>query len=459
MTVKAPTYPLNLPPFALQALALIESQGFEAWFVGGYIRDALRGVQGCDIDIATSAHWQDVQRIFEAAGHRTYETGTKHGTITVSLDANIIEITTFRRESAYRDARHPDSVEFVDNIEVDLARRDFTINAIAYNPTRGFCDPFGGFGDIEAHLLKAVGSPADRFSEDALRILRGCRFVSQLGFALEEQTAAAMNEARGLLDRIAIERITHELDTFFKGNYIQSALMSCIDIIGQVVPEALPMKNFDQQTPYHIYDVLEHTAHCMENCPQDSLVRWAAFFHDIGKPASFFTDKNNIGHFYGHAQISVDIAQKVLKRLKVSSNFTKKLLLLVKHHDDVIPAETKSVKRVLRKLDEDPNLFRALCHLKIGDALAQAPHCQGRVQLAKDLIEVLEKILADSEVFSLKDLEIKGDDILSYGVLPGPEVGRLLSLSLDAVIDGTVPNDYHALTAFVSAQIKRTDQQ
>lgn len=452
MSKKTPTYSIELPFFALQAIELLEAEGYEAWCVGGYVRDALRGIQGCDIDLATSAHWQDVQRIFEAAGHHSYETGIKHGTITVSVESNTIEITTFRRESTYSDTRHPDAVEFVDTIEEDLARRDFTINAMAYNPTRGLRDPFGGIDDLEAQIIKAVGIPRARFSEDALRILRGCRFVSQLGFSLDAATADAMNETRALLEKIAVERVVHELDALFKGAHIHHALMECIDIIGAVIPEALPMKDFDQRTPYHIYDVLEHTACCMENCPSESLVRWSAFFHDIGKPASFFTDDDGVGHFYGHAKVSVEIAQKVLKRLKVSPRFTKKLTLIVKHHDDVIPAEPKPVKRALHNLDEDPDLFRTLCYLKVGDALAQAPHCHGRVQLANDLMSTLEMIIADNEAFSLKDLKIKGSDVLACGVEPGPEVGRLLTLALDAVIDGTIPNEHEALISFVASQ-------
>ena len=446
-------YTLALPPFAHHAINLLEDSGFEAWCVGGYVRDTLRGQSANDIDIATSAPWQKVQNIFESAGYHTFETGVQHGTLTVSLDSNTIEITTFRRDSQYSDARHPDTVVYLDTIEEDLARRDFTINAIAYSPKRGLCDPFGGLADINKGIIRAVGLPAQRFSEDALRILRGCRFVSQLGFLLEKQTSEAMNETKELLDKIAVERISHELDMLFTGNHVHRAIMDCIDILAQVIPEALPMKKFDQLTPYHIYDVLEHSAYCMQYCPPDSLIRWAAFFHDIGKPASFFTDDAGIGHFYGHAKVSVEIATKVLRRLKISPAFTKKLLLLVKHHDDIIPATPKAVKHALRKLDESPTLFRSLCSLKIGDAMAQAPHCHERVSLAKDLLKTLDEILAENAAFSLKDLAINGNDVIACGVSPGPEVGTLLASALDAVIDDEVPNEQKALIDFIKTRI------
>lgn len=455
MAINELTYPIALPHYAHKAIDILEQAGYEAWCVGGFVRDALRGQTAHDVDIATSARWEEVSALFIAQGHQSFETGVKHGTVTVSIDSEIIEITTFRREADYHDARHPDTVTFVDSIEEDLARRDFTMNAIAYHPVRGLRDPFLGCADIEAKIIRSVGDPMKRFAEDALRILRACRFASQLGFTIEEETFKAMSEKKELLECISAERIAHELDVFFCGKNIHTALMACIEVIGQIVPEALDMKDFDQKTPYHIYDVLEHTAYCVQACPDYSLVRWAAFFHDIGKPPAFFTDDEGIGHFYGHAKISVEITRETMKRLKMSPRFTHKVLLLVERHDEVISAEPKAVKRALRRLEEDPELFRALCDLKRGDASAQAPHCIGRVQLADQLEQVLDEILSENEAFSLKDLAIGGKDVLGLGIDPGPRIGELLEVALDAVIEGEVVNDPESLRLFIAVEANK----
>ncbi|MGI6106067.1 MAG: CCA tRNA nucleotidyltransferase [Raoultibacter sp.] len=447
---------ISLPDYANRILTVLESAGFEAWCVGGFVRDAIRGEEAHDVDIATNARWEQSKKLFEAQGYKVYETGTKHGTISVSCAHEIVEITTYRTEGAYSDNRHPDEVFFTSRIEDDLARRDFTMNAIAYHPVRGFCDPYQGLKDIESQTIRAVGEPSIRFSEDALRILRACRFSSQLGFSVEAQTARAMIDKKSLLNQVSVERIAHELDGFFCGAHIHDALCNCVEIIGQIIPETRAMIDFDQRTPYHIYDVLEHTAYCMENCPQTSLVRWSAFFHDIGKPPAFFLDDEGVGHFYGHAKISVDIAQKYLKLFKMPHAFTHKALLLIKHHDDVIVPQNKAVKRALRRFDEDPDLFRALCALKKGDASAQAPQCKGRIALADELELVLDEILAENEVFSLKKLAINGNDILQLSVAPGPLVGTLLEAALDAVLDEEVPNEHDKLLAYVAKLIEKT---
>lgn len=445
----AHTISLPVPTHALKALSILEQGDHEAWLVGGFVRDALRGQHAHDIDIATSALWEQGSALFRAAGYSVFETGIKHGTITVRIDSQTLEITTYRSESNYSDNRHPDSVTFHKSIEKDLARRDFTINAIAYHPHRGLFDPYGGHKDIEMKCIRAVGEPELRFTEDALRILRAVRFASQLGFSIDTSTAKAMQSQKALLDNIATERIAHELDRFVCGNHIHDALLENIEIIGQVIPESLPMKKLDQKTPYHIYDVLEHTAYCMQYCPPSALIRWAAFFHDIGKPASFFTDNEGTGHFYGHAKISVDIAACVMKRLRFPIAFAHKILLLVKHHDDVIDPSPRPVKRMLRKLDEDPELFRALCALKKGDAAAQAPHCYGRIELADNLEAALDQIIEMDSAFALRDLAISGKHLIALGIPPGPEIRKLLAKTLDAVIDEEIPNEQEALIAYV----------
>ncbi|MDR2722002.1 MAG: HD domain-containing protein [Coriobacteriaceae bacterium] len=444
---------MSLPPYALVALSTLEEAGFEAWCVGGFVRDGLIGRDAGDVDIASSASWMQVRSLFEAKGFKTFETGIKHGTLTVLIDSATIEITTFRTDGIYTDKRHPDSVTFVNSLEEDLARRDFTINAIAYHPDRGFCDPYGGQDDIAAKVIRAVGDPLLRFSEEALRVLRGVRLASQLGFSIEETTLAGMNAQKGLLREIAAERIGHELNAFVCGEHVGNALLEYVDIIGEVIPELLPMKGFDQKTPYHIFDVLEHTARCMEHTAAILRVRWAALFHDIGKPASFFTDDAGVGHFYGHAKISVELARTIMRRLRLPRTLINDVLPLVEHHDDVLAATPKSVKRMIQKLGGHTDLFFALTELKRGDASAQAPRCYHRIDLAHELDKTLDDILLAEEAFSLKDLAINGKDLMAEGIEPGPLFTELLGDALEAVIDERVANEHDALIAYIQTRL------
>lgn len=441
---------IEVPPFAANALILLEEAGYEAWIVGGFVRDAILGRPSVDVDIATSASWQEVQRVFETHGHRTHETGTAHGTLTVLIDNEALEITTYRSDGVYDDARHPKQVSFVRTIEEDLARRDFTINALAYHPQRGLLDPFGGLADIETGSIRTVGEPARRFSEDALRILRACRFASQLGFTIDEATYRGMVTTKGLLTRISIERVRHELTQLLLGSYAGATLIQTVDVLAAVLPELVAMKDFQQRTPYHIYDVLEHTAHVIDGVPAYPLVRWAALFHDMGKPAAFFTDDEGVGHFYDHAAISVVLARGIMTRLSMSSAFSGRVLTLVERHDDVISLTPKAVKRALSRLGGDTNLFAVLCDLKRGDARGQAPHCHGRVADADTLETILAEIVAADEAFSLKKLAIDGRSVMELGVPQGPQVGHALAAALDAVIDEVIPNETEALRAFVT---------
>ncbi len=432
---------IDLPEDALALLSILDAAGFEAWAVGGFVRDALLGRACSDIDIACSAMWADTKRVCERAGLRTHETGVAHGTITVICGDSAFEVTTFRSDGQYKDGRHPDSVSFVSSIEEDLARRDFTINAMAWRPDRGLVDPFGGKADIELGVIRAVGNPHQRFAEDALRILRACRFSAELGYAVEPCTYQGMLENKGLLSKISAERVTHELQKLVLGPHAGDALLACVDALSAVLPELVAMKGFDQQTPYHIFDVLEHTARVVDGVPPYPLVRWAALFHDMGKPACFFKDENGTGHFYGHAGVSVPIARGIMQRLTFSNTFIDRVLALVRRHDDVVPANPKAVKRMLARLGGDTELFAALCDLKRGDARGQSPKFSGpRIALADDLQRTLEEIIAADEAFTVKSLAINGRDVMRLGVAQGPEIGEALAQLLDAVIDGEVAN-------------------
>jgi len=448
-----PAIHIRVPQTAQTALRVLEDAGWEGWIVGGFVRDALLKKPDHDIDITTNATWKQTKTAFETQGFRTFETGTKHGTLTVEVGSDVFEVTTYRTEGAYTDGRHPDSVTFVEDIRKDLARRDFTINAMAYHPHRGLLDPFGGRQDLKRKLIRAVGDPKQRFQEDALRILRAVRFASQLNFSIDETTRAGMNAEKANLKRISVERIEHEIEGFLCGAGAEHALMENIDVLGEVVPELLPMKGFDQRTKYHIYDVLEHTAHVVSGVKPTPVLRWSALLHDIGKPASF-TLKNGTGHFYGHPAISAKMAGNILRRLKVRPAYTHEICLLVRYHDTKIPVQPKAVKRMVQRLDERPDLFFDLCNLKKADSAAHAPGYTGGVQTAENLEKCMQTILDNHEPFRIKDMPISGKDVMNMGVPQGPAVGKILHDALDALIDGNIENTRADLLRFVRDDAK-----
>lgn len=441
---------LPVPPQARRVIEVLEAAGFEAWCVGGFVRDSLLGRPVSDIDIACSALWPQTEEACLAAGMRVHRTGEKHGTVTVVCDDAAFEVTTFRVDGAYSDARHPDEVRFVRSLKEDLARRDFTINAMAYHPLRGLADPFGGLEDARRGIIRTVGDPTQRFGEDALRILRACRFSSQLGFSLDSATYQAMLEGKRGLLRVSSERITAELQKLLLGDNVRDALLQTVDVLSAVLPELVAMKGFDQCTPYHCHDVLEHTARAVAGTPPYPLVRWAALFHDMGKPGAFFKEPGGCGHFYGHAKISVPLARGIMDRLTFSTAFRDRVLLLVERHDDVFDATPRAVKRALARMGGDVELFRALCDLKRGDASAQAPaYAEERMRRADNLLRVLDGILAEGEAFTLKHLAVNGRDAMDAGIAQGPSVGAALAAALDAVIDEQIPNDRETLLAFL----------
>lgn len=446
----SPSYALAVTPQARRVLEVLEAAGYEAWCVGGFVRDSILGRPVSDIDIACNALWRQTEEACLAAGMRVHRTGEKHGTVTVVCDDAAFEVTTFRVDGTYSDSRHPDEVRFVRSLEEDLARRDFTINAMAYHPQRGLADPFGGMEDARRGIIKTVGDPTRRFGEDALRVLRACRFCSQLGFSFDPDTYQAMLEGKSGLSRVSSERITAELQKLLLGEHASDAILGTVDVLSSVLPELVAMKGFDQCTPYHSYDVLEHTARAVAETPPYPLVRWAALLHDMGKPGAFFKERSGRGHFYGHAKISVALARGIMDRLTFSPAFRDRVLLLVERHDDVFDATPKAVKRALARMGGDVELFRALCDLKRGDASAQAPgYAEERMRMADDLLRVLDGILAADEAFTLKSLAVNGRDAMDAGIAQGPDIGAALAAALDAVIDERISNDREALLAFL----------
>lgn len=438
----------RVPSCVISVIDLLESAGYETWLVGGFVRDLLLDRPLHDFDLTTAAPWQKVKELCVSAGYAAHETGIKHGTITVVADDMPLEITTFRTEGAYLDHRHPSEVIFTDSIEEDLARRDFTVNAMAFHPARGILDPFGGVQDLQAGLIRCVGDANARFAEDALRILRALRFASQLGFALEGATAEAALARREDLRLIAGERIEDELTKLLCGESAYSVLMNYTPILNVVLPELVAMEGLDQKTKYHIYDVYEHTAWVVHYSPATPLSRWAALLHDMGKPDTFFTDENGTGHMYGHPKVSVEHLHNIAKRLHFSRAFTHDLELLVRYHD-ARPAPTKkAIRRLYTKLEHKEYLFHALCDLMRADSLAQAPEYHERVAITNELEALFDEMIAEDEVFSLRDLPISGKDLIEAGIPEGPLVGQALNAALEEVIEERLPLDRDTLLAF-----------
>ena len=437
-----------MPPCVFAVIDLLETAGYETWLVGGFVRDLLLDRPLNDFDLATAAPWQKTKELCLAAGYAVHETGTKHGTLTVVANDTVLEITTFRTEGAYLDHRHPSEVIFTDSIEEDLARRDFTVNAMAYHPVRGILDPFGGQADLQTELIRCVGDANTRFSEDALRILRALRFAAQLGFALEPATAQAARDQREDLHLIAGERIEDELTKLLCGENAYRVLMDHTAILNVVLPELVAMEGLDQRTKYHIYDVYEHTAWVVHHSPATPLSRWAALLHDMGKPDTFFTDENGTGHMYGHPKVSVEHLRNIAKRLHFSRAFEHDLALLVRYHD-VRPAPTKkSIRRLYAKLENKEYLFHALCDLMRADSLAQAPEYHERVAITNELEALFDEMIPEDEVFSLRDLPISGKDLIEAGIPEGPAIGNALEAAFQEVIEERLPLEHDALLAF-----------
>lgn len=419
----------------------LNRSGFECFLVGGCVRDALLGLPVKDYDLTTSARPEEVIDTFSDC--KVILNGLKHGTVTLIFGNYPIEITTYRIDKDYSDGRRPDSVAFTRNLSEDLARRDFTMNAICYHPNQGIIDPYGGIKDIQNKIIRSVGNPARRFEEDALRILRALRFSSVLGFSIEENTSLALFYEKKRLKNISAERIFSELKMLLCGTNIKQTILNYFDVFSLLMPEIAAMKDFEQNSKYHIYDVLTHTLIVVENVPPDPVMRLAALFHDIGKPECYTVGKDGRGHFYGHQAVSVEISTKILTRLKCGKETQEKVLTLIKHHDEKINADEKSVKRFLKKVP--PESFFDLLRLKRADILAQNPDYLNNLLNLDRLEAIFNKIIMEKQCFSLKDLAVNGSDLINNGFAQGKEVGSILNSLLEKVISGEIQNDYEKL--------------
>ena len=436
---KAPT-PMELPETVTLCLERLEKENTPGYLVGGCVRDHLLGITPHDYDLCTAATPEKLKEIF--SDFPLVLSGEKHGTVGVVFGKEVLEITTFRTEGTYEDGRHPDWVEFVPELEEDLARRDFTVNAIAYNPKEGYIDPFDGICDLQAGILRAVGDPQVRFTEDALRILRGVRFAVRFSFAVDKSTLQAMFDLKEKMDNLAVERVFSELCKLLPLLKAEDILLFQ-PILTHIIPELASCVDFCQHNPHHAYDVFTHTAYVVENTPNDLAIRWAALLHDTGKPVAFTQDENGRGHFYSHAQESAKLADQVLRRLKAPTALREEVVSLVSHHMDLWETEEKMLRRRLRKFGFDG------CKKHL--ALQKADFCSKGVLGVISVTDfdatlaAIEKIEAENACLQLSDLEVKGKDLMELGFEAGPRLGQALEHLLDLVVDGDLPNERDAL--------------
>ena len=425
---------MMIPEYVRLCLERLENAGFQAYIVGGCVRDSLLGLQPQDYDMTTSALPEQTEALFR--DHDLVLAGKKHGTVGVVTGGGVVEITTFRTEGGYADNRHPEWVKFVPSIVEDLARRDFTVNAMAWSPIRGLADPFGGRADLEAKILRAVGDPEARFREDSLRILRGIRFAAKYRLNVEERTARAMTDLRHLQENLARERVFYELCKLLL-SADRDDLLRFAPILAAVIPELEPMIGFDQRSPHHAYDLFTHTAAVTAAVPAELPLRWAGLLHDTGKIATFTQDSTGRGHFYGHAKVSAQIADRVLLRLKAPTRLREDVTELIGLHMTKIEPEKKVVRRWLSRLG--PQTIEQLLTLQQADMGSKGTGKPGEMDQFSQLRDLISEIKAENAFLSLKDLAINGHDLMALGYA-GKEIGAELNRLLEQVLDEQLPN-------------------
>ena len=435
---------MHIPEPVRACMDRLEAAGYATYLVGGCVRDAYLGLTPHDFDMTTAALPEQTEAVFKDC--KLVTAGKKHGTIGVVTDCGVVEITTFRLDGNYTDSRHPTWVKFVPTIEEDLARRDFTAGAMAYSPTRGFADPFGGRADLDAHILRAVGVPAARFEEDALRILRGVRFSARFGLQPEPATLSSMIALAPTLDSIARERVFEELSRFLLWAKTED-LLTFAPILAAAIPEIAPMIGFDQHSPHHAWDVFTHVAHVVDAVPRELPLRWAALLHDIGKPAAFTTDETGRGHFYGHAKTGAEMADTVLRNLKAPTALREEAVFLISQHMTKLEPDKKLLRRRLSRLGEE-RLLRLL-------ALQEADSGSKGIEGEKDellqfplLRRLIGEILSEDACLSLKDLAVNGNDLMALG-LTGKKIGQTLNFLLEQVLEENLPNHRDTLLTFL----------
>ena len=430
---------MHLPEYVRQCVDALEAEGFACYAVGGCVRDSLLGLIPHDYDLCTDALPEQTKAVF--SNYNLVLAGEKHGTVGVITDGGVVEITTFRAEGDYADNRHPGWVEFVKTVEGDLSRRDFTVNAMAYSPTRGFADPFGGQADLQSEILRAVGDAAERFDEDALRILRGVRFSVRYQLIPESDTMQAMLAKAGLLDHIARERVFDELCKLLPLVTAED-LLNFAPILAQVIPELKPTMGFQQHNRNHIYDVYTHSCHVTAAVPQELSLRWAALLHDIGKPGTFSMGEDGQGHFYGHDRLSAQMAEEVLLRLKAPNALREEVVFLIAHHMMRPEPDKKLLRRHLSKWGAER--LSKLLLLQCADL--ESKGVPGKSFPFHEIQSVMDEITAENSCLTLKDLAVNGHDLMDLGI-SGKAIGQCLNTLLSKVLDEELPNEKSALIA------------
>ena len=434
-------------------IKLLNDNGYKAYYVGGCVRDALNDNVPNDFDITTDALPEETVKIFSEAGYAVIETGIKHGTVSVIMAHKPYEVTTFRTEGVYSDNRHPESVAFVRDLKEDLSRRDFTINAMAYNGNDGVIDYFSGREDLQNKIIRCVGEASVRFEEDALRILRALRFASRLGFEIEKNTSKAIREKKHLLKNISAERIFTEFKGLLMGENAAKIIREYYDVIGEFIPELLLLKDCPQNSKWHIYDVFEHTMVALENTEKDIILRLAVFFHDFGKPHVRTVNAEGKDSFKGHQNVSFDMAGKILRRLKADTKTIQSVKILVLHHDDRIPVDVIAAKKMIKTVGRE-NALRII-KMEIADNAAHNPKLiKDRFYELLQLSDIIKKILSDkSACLEINDLAINGSDIMKLGVKQGPDLGEILKLLRNEVIEEKIQNDRGVLVNYIRNSI------
>ncbi len=432
---------MNIPEQVIYILEKINQNGHEAYIVGGCVRDCLMGRVPNDWDITTSATPIEIKALFL----RTYDTGLKHGTVTVNIDKINFEVTTYRIEKSYQDYRRPSEVSFTENIEEDLKRRDFTMNAIAYHPRVGFVDPFSGIFDIENGIIRCVGTADNRFQEDALRLLRAIRFACQLNFEIEEKTLMAIKRNKKLIAHISKERIREELNKILVSNNTEKfLLMHDIGMLQEIIPEFDNCFDTEQKHNYHIYDVGRHSLAAVKSIKKDLVLKWTMLLHDIGKPLCKTTDVEGIDHFYNHGEQSVILANQILRRLKFDNQSRVKIKRLIKWHDRPIHPTHKAVRKAMQVVGEE--LFMDLLNVIEADIKAQNPEFEEkRIEELRQIKKIYHEIQQNKQCVAINDLAINGRDLINIGIPQGREIGETLSRLLDIVVDYPEENNKERL--------------
>ncbi len=435
---------ITIPQEVNIILTRLKDAGYETFCVGGAVRDSIMGITPGDWDITTSALPEETREVF--SDFRTVDTGLKHGTLTVIIDHKPYEITTYRIDGEYGDNRHPESVSFTHKIEDDLGRRDFTVNAIAYNPDRGIVDPYGGQSDIYNSIIKTVGDPDRRFNEDGLRIMRALRFASVLGFEIDRETADSIHRNKALLKNISAERINIELTKLLCGKNVFNILMEYSDVLSVIVPEIAPAVGFTQYGKKHAYDVWEHICHTVDTIPDDRILRLTMFLHDLGKvPTHKINDKGD-STFKNHAFVGGEMAREILTRLKFDKKTINRVSFLVGCHDFEPPESKIELKKHLKT--KSPNDIRTLLVIKKSDRGALSESYRDISEGTALTLKWLQEIEENNECCTIAQMAINGNDLIEKG-FKGEEIGNILEKLLDMIIEEKLPNTKSALLTYL----------